>query len=242
MNSNRLIAEFLCLITAVCLVVPALAMAAPSQDFSVQNSQGDHPLTVSFEGHTNVTNITGYQWSYYQSVPRTVVWTNFSTELNCSFTFTLPGVYYIRFVSYSPDLPEGYMQTTRANVVYVFPLPTPTPTPTPSVTPTVIPTPTPTVTPTPVPTSGMSIVVFRPSSGNWYFSFHNDGVVDKVVHFGTAGDIAATGDVNSDGINDLIIFRPSSGNWYFDLNRDGQVDRTFHFGTLGDVPFVGRWN
>ena len=83
--------------------------------------------------------------------------------------------------------------------------------------------------------------VFRPSNGNWYFNFYNNGVVDKGFHFGTSGDIAVVGDWDGNGISDVGVYRPSNGNWYLDTTKTGIVNKTFHFGTAGDSPIVGKW-
>jgi PKD repeat protein len=84
--------------------------------------------------------------------------------------------------------------------------------------------------------------VFRPSSGNWYLNYFNNGAVNKAFHFGTSGDIAVVGDWDGNGFSDVGIFRPSNGNWYLDTTGTGVVNRTFHFGTSGDIPIVGDWD
>lgn len=169
------------MIATICMAVPV--MAAAVQDFTAENVHGIAPLTVSFSAASNVSNVTSCQWGYVRVQPPASTWVSFSPDQrNTTFTFTNPGTYYIMFTEFTPDYPEGYISTTKANLVYVFPPPTPTPTPTPTVTPT------PTPTPTPVPSSSIGIAVFRPANGNWYFDYNRDGNVDLSFRFGTLGD------------------------------------------------------
>ncbi len=69
--------------------------------------------------------------------------------------------------------------------------------------------------------------VFRPSSGNWYLDTTKTGVVYRMFHFGTTGDIPVVGDWDGDGISDAGVFRPSSGNWYLDTTKTGVVVTAF---------------
>jgi hypothetical protein len=84
--------------------------------------------------------------------------------------------------------------------------------------------------------------VFRPSNGNWYLGYNQNGVVDTSFHFGTSGDIPVVGDWNNDDVFDYGVFRPSNGNWYLETTKTGVVETAFHFGTAGDIPVVGDWN
>jgi hypothetical protein len=90
--------------------------------------------------------------------------------------------------------------------------------------------------------SSSDIGVFRPSNGNWYLDYNNNGVTDKSFHFGTKGDIPVVADWNGDGTTDVGVFRPSNGNWYLDTTMTSVVNKTFHFGTTGDIPLAGDWN
>ncbi|MFL6238505.1 MAG: FG-GAP repeat domain-containing protein [Actinomycetes bacterium] len=66
--------------------------------------------------------------------------------------------------------------------------------------------------------------VFRPSTGNWYFS------TGPTVHFGTAGDIPVPGFYVDDNTLSLAVFRPSTGNWFI------RGRQPVHWGTPGDIP------
>ena len=71
--------------------------------------------------------------------------------------------------------------------------------------------------------SSSDVGVFRPSNGNWYLDYNNNGVTDKSFHFGTSGDIPVAGDWNNDGTADAGVFRPSHGNWYLETpNRNSR--------------------
>jgi hypothetical protein len=219
----------------VMMVIVLPVAAAVSQDFVAENVHGIAPLTVSFTAVSNVTNVTGCQWGYVRVQPPASTWVSFSPDQrNTTFTFDDPGTYYIMFTEFTPDYPSGYISTTKANLVVVFPAPTPTPTP----VPTVIPTPS----PTPIPIiKKVGVGIFRPATGNWYLDTNGNGIYDITVHFGTTGDIPMPGDYNGDGLTDLAVFRPSSGYWYFDYNRDGTVDNSFRYGGSTDIPISGIW-
>ena len=90
--------------------------------------------------------------------------------------------------------------------------------------------------------STKQVAVFRPATGNWYFDYNLDGIVDKSLHYGTKGDVPFAGDWNGDGVDDIAVFRPVTGNWYFDNDADGITDFAFHFGTNGDIPLMGVWH
>jgi hypothetical protein len=85
------------------------------------------------------------------------------------------------------------------------------------------------------------IAIFRSASGNWYFDYNLDGLVDKSFRYGGVGDQILKGDWNGTGKNGIAIFRPSSGYWYFDYNLDGIVDKSFRYGGVGDQIIAGDW-
>ena len=99
-----------------------------------------------------------------------------------------------------------------------------------------------TATNPPLTNATTPIGVFRPSNGNWYLGYNQNGVVDTSFHFGTSGDIPVVGDWNNDNVSDYGVFRPSNGNWYLETTKTGVVDTAFHFGTTGDIPVVGDWD
>jgi hypothetical protein len=85
--------------------------------------------------------------------------------------------------------------------------------------------------------------------GTWYLDMNGnkmwDGMMDGVIHFGSAGDIRVTGDWNGDGMSDAGVFF-GNGMWRLDTNGNGSyepgVDAEFKFGIAGDLPVAGDWN
>lgn len=89
------------------------------------------------------------------------------------------------------------------------------------------------------------LAVFRPSAGDWFtrkIYLDNCGPMDCItqIHFGSPGDIPATGDFDADGKSDRAVFRPSEGNWYI-LFANGSWTG-LHFGQNGDLPVTGDYD
>jgi hypothetical protein len=84
--------------------------------------------------------------------------------------------------------------------------------------------------------------VFRQSNGTWYLEVTNDGLTDRQVKLGGAGDTAVVGDWDGNGFVDIGVFRNRTGYWYLDDNLNGIADRTLHLGQSGDQPVVGDFN
>jgi len=87
-----------------------------------------------------------------------------------------------------------------------------------------------------------TVGVFRPSTRTWFLDYDNDGVPDKIIGFGTSGDLLASGDWNGNGKDTIGVFRPSTGTWYLDYDNNGAVDKVVTFGLSGDLPVSGDWN
>ncbi|MEV7625315.1 hypothetical protein [Actinoplanes sp. NPDC089786] len=88
-----------------------------------------------------------------------------------------------------------------------------------------------------------SVGVFRPSSGQFFFDYNNDGVANRSFSYGQAGDIPVAGKFGSPGARSGIgVFRPSEGRWYLDTNLDGVTEKWIYFGRPGDRPVVGDWD
>jgi hypothetical protein len=93
--------------------------------------------------------------------------------------------------------------------------------------------------------------VFRPSSGNWYTSFHGHNWGAKPhaqfeSQCGTAGDIPVPGDYFGDGHIHHAVFRPSNGVWYIKGHGYGHWGSTsgnveIQCGTAGDIPVPGDY-
>jgi hypothetical protein len=87
--------------------------------------------------------------------------------------------------------------------------------------------------------------VFR--AGTWFL---DNGQVPyspattTTFQFGTAGDLAVSGDWLGTGQTEVGVFRPSTGTWYLDTTNTSYNPAAtiqIQFGMAGDVPIVGRW-
>lgn len=90
-----------------------------------------------------------------------------------------------------------------------------------------------------------TIGVYRPSINQFQLRNSNTaGPADKLIAFGSAGDLPVTGDWDGNGIDDVGIFRPSTGQ--FQLRIPGLRPLvsivTVNFGQSGDIPVAGDWN
>lgn len=68
-------------------------------------------------------------------------------------------------------------------------------------------------------------------------------LIDHVFLYGSAGDVAVSGDWNGDGIDTVGVFR--NGVWRLDVDGNGEVtdlDEETLYGRAGDVPIVGDFN
>jgi hypothetical protein len=71
------------------------------------------------------------------------------------------------------------------------------------------------------PVSLSTRAVFR--AGEWIIDYNMDGSVNKIDHYGSAGDVPLVGDFNNDGVMDRAVFRV--GEWIIDYNMDGSVNK-----------------
>jgi hypothetical protein len=86
----------------------------------------------------------------------------------------------------------------------------------------------------------LTVSIFRPSSGVWFFQRSSDGT-SLGVQFGQAGDKAIPGDYDKDGKTDIAFFRPSTSNWF--VLRSSTNFSTFfgfQFGAVGDIPLTQK--
>ncbi|MBX3421319.1 MAG: carboxypeptidase regulatory-like domain-containing protein [Pirellulaceae bacterium] len=65
-------------------------------------------------------------------------------------------------------------------------------------------------------------------------------VIDHVFRFGSARDIAVSGDFNGDGVSTIGTFR--DGQWNLDTNGDGKLNERSFLGQPGDLPLVGDFD
>jgi hypothetical protein len=78
----------------------------------------------------------------------------------------------------------------------------------------------------------------RPGAAMFFMDYDNgDGVADRIVHYGLAGDVALLGDVDGDTLSDLIVYR--QGSWLIDLRNDVSVDINVALGGPSDIPVAG---
>jgi len=94
--------------------------------------------------------------------------------------------------------------------------------------------------------------VYRPSTGQWFLDYNNNGIYDSgdlTYNFGgVAGDKPVVGDWNGVGRSCVGLFR-AGFLWVLDINCNGTFDGTgagqdnaFGFGGIaGDVPVVGAF-
>ncbi|MCA1637505.1 MAG: FG-GAP-like repeat-containing protein [Acidobacteria bacterium] len=90
------------------------------------------------------------------------------------------------------------------------------------------------------------IVVFRPSSGNW-FILPSQTNAFYGFPFGQAGDQIAPSDYDGDGKTDVAVFRDvvagaGDQGYFYILNSSDGSFRAVGFGTQGDLPMSGDWD
>jgi hypothetical protein len=83
-----------------------------------------------------------------------------------------------------------------------------------------------------------SLLVFRPSNGNWYVKRNPAGGTNTYTHhFGQLGDIPCPGDFNGDGYADECVFRPGNSRWY-----GNSPSFNTQWGQEGDIPVPGDYD
>ncbi|HEX8492256.1 MAG TPA: carboxypeptidase regulatory-like domain-containing protein [Pyrinomonadaceae bacterium] len=77
------------------------------------------------------------------------------------------------------------------------------------------------------------IGVYKPTSGNWYFTSTLDNSFN-VVNWGFGTDIIVPGDYDGDGKVDPAVWRAAEGNWYIRGTAVGGI--VVGWGQSGDIP------
>lgn len=83
-------------------------------------------------------------------------------------------------------------------------------------------------------------VVFRPSTGTWYWGPDAAGNATRSAVFGGPGDSPLLGDIDADGRANLVIYRPSTQQFIYGSQTGVEITR-FLFGSPGDLPVMGTW-
>ena len=78
---------------------------------------------------------------------------------------------------------------------------------------------------------------FRPSTGEWVYSYFQTASQPIVTQLGTSTDRPIPADFTGDGRTDLAVFRPSTGEWFI-LRSDNSTFYSFPFGSPGDIPIA----
>ncbi len=86
----------------------------------------------------------------------------------------------------------------------------------------------------------IDISIFRPASGQWWYSRSVDGG-SRAVTFGVSTDMIVPSDYTGDGKTDIAFFRPSTGQWFVLRSEDSSFF-AFPFGTSGDVPIPADYD
>lgn len=84
------------------------------------------------------------------------------------------------------------------------------------------------------------LVVFRPSSGNWFI--RGTSSADRTVQFGLSTDIPVPGDYDGDKRTDIAVFRPSNGTWYSRPTAGGYDLTPVNWGLSTDRPVPGDYD
>jgi probable HAF family extracellular repeat protein len=88
-----------------------------------------------------------------------------------------------------------------------------------------------------LPVTAHGIVVFRPSTCEWFF--HADDQPAEIVQFGGSEDVPVPADYLGLGQPQVAVFRPGTREWFIRTADGGTIP--VQFGGLGDVPVPGDY-
>lgn len=82
------------------------------------------------------------------------------------------------------------------------------------------------------------VALFRPSTGDWWYSASGAGNAQRPYHWGVAGDRMVAADYDGDGITDYAVYR--NGDWYV-MGSTGQY-MAGSWGLATDIPVAGDFD